>query len=57
MVAVGAAVMLSTTEPGVPLPHKFTGVTVKVPPVAPAEKVTAFDGDTVLAAKVAPVPE
>ena len=41
----------------VPVPQALPGVTVKVPPVAPAEKVMELDGDAVLAEKVAPVPE
>ena len=48
--------MDKTIELPVPDPHRLDGVTVKVPPVAPAAKLIAFEGVVVVALKVAPVP-
>ena len=40
-----------------PLPHKFRGVTVIVPPVAANPKTKLLDGVVVVAVNVTPVPE
>ena len=41
----------------VPLPHKFRGVTVMVPLVAPAPKAKLLEGVAVVAVNVTPEPE
>jgi len=55
--ATGAGDIVSTIELAAPDPQRLEGVTINVPPVAPAANVIAFEGADVVALKVAPVPE
>ena len=48
--------MAITIEEDAPLPHRFPGVTVKVPPVAATLKISVFNGSVVVADKVVPPP-